>query len=154
PTRGPGTHGPLPAPRHQAAGPGPAPYSRELPGEADSEDPVPGFMERERFRADPEAARARFFGDDSGELFFDPLQGLGPLVSTENGLPVRPPGRTMAAVDQMIAELLAGEPPSSAPQQDVGRSFGGFDRAMRAGRAAREAATSEQAAPAAAPDPT
>ncbi|MEU6444732.1 ATP-binding protein [Streptomyces sp. NPDC047046] len=154
PTRGPGTHGPLPAPRHQAPGPGSAPYSRELPAEPDSEDPVPGFMERERFRADPEGARARFFGDDSGELFFDPLQGLGPLVSTENGLPVRPPGRTMAAVDQMIAELLAAEPPSAAPQQDVGRSFGGFDRAMRAGRAARAATTTEQAAPPTAPDPT
>ncbi|WP_030994696.1 ATP-binding protein [Streptomyces sp. NRRL F-5630] len=145
PTRGPGTHGPLPSPRHQATAPGSAPYSRELPGEPDSEDPVPGFMERERFRADPEGARARFFGDDSGELFFDPLQGLGPLVSTENGLPVRPPGRTMAAVDQMIAELLAGEPSVPTPQQDVGRSFGGFDRAMRAGRAAREAATTDQA---------
>ncbi|WP_433340051.1 ATP-binding protein [Streptomyces sp. CA-253872] len=139
PTRGPGTHGPLPAPRHQAPAPGSAPYTQEPPDAPDSEDPVPGFMERERFRADPDGARARFFGDDSGELFFDPLQGLGPLVSTENGLPVRPPGRTMAAVDQMIAELLAGETPSAAPQQDVGRSFGGFDRAMRAGRAAREA---------------
>ncbi|WP_129288049.1 ATP-binding protein [Streptomyces sp. GZWMJZ-114] len=143
PTRGPGTHGPLPSPRHQSGTVGP--YSRDLPEEPDSEDPVPGFMERERFRTDPDSARARFFGDDSGELFFDPLQGLGPLVSTENGLPVRPPGRTMAAVDQMIAELLAGEPPAPAPQQDVGRSFGGFDRAMRAGRAAREAATTEQA---------
>ncbi|EFG64284.1 hypothetical protein SSBG_05064 [Streptomyces sp. SPB074] len=151
PTRGPGTHGPLPSPRHQAATPPAAPYAQDMPGEPDREDPVPGFMERERFRADPDGARARFFGDDSGELFFDPLQGLGPLVSTENGLPVRPPGRTMAAVDQMIAELLAGETPAPAPQQDVGRSFGGFDRAMRAGRAAREAAAAER--PAAPPGP-
>jgi signal transduction histidine kinase len=142
PTRGPGTHGPLPSPRHQ--GHESARSDAQASQDPESEDPVPGFMERERFRAEQASARARFFGDDSGELFFDPLQGLGPLVSTENGLPVRPPGRTMAAVDQMIAELLAGEPSAPAPQQDVGRSFGGFDRAMRAGRAAREATTAGQ----------
>lgn len=59
--------------------------------------------------------------------------GPGPRVSTEHGLPVRPPGRTMAAVDQAFAAMPEGQsgPP---PVRDVGRLFGSFHRAVRAGR--------------------
>lgn len=69
----------------------------------------------------------------------------GPRVATEHGLPVRPPGRTMAAVDQALAALEDAEsgPP---PVRDVGRLFGSFHRAMRAGRAQREAARTDPAA--------
>ncbi|NGO06163.1 sensor histidine kinase [Streptomyces sp. HC44] len=65
---------------------------------------------------------------------------------TPNGLPVRPPGRTMAAADRVRtpAERPADDRPAT---RDAGKSFGAFHRARRA------AATGEQA-PSAEPAPS
>ncbi|MFC9430749.1 ATP-binding protein [Streptomyces sp. NPDC056987] len=60
----------------------------------------------------------------------------GPRVATPGGLPVRPPGRTMAAADRGRTH---SEPQPPAPQperRDVGARFGAFHRARNAADAA------------------
>ncbi|QIQ05923.1 sensor histidine kinase [Streptomyces liangshanensis] len=59
--------------------------------------------------------------------------GDGPRVATPNGLPVRPPGRTMAAADRGRPEP---EPETGAPRtgRDAGSQFGAFHRARHAHR--------------------
>ncbi|NGO41478.1 ATP-binding protein [Streptomyces sp. YC419] len=71
---------------------------------------------------------------------------------TANGLPVRPPGRTMAAAEHVRtpAERPAGDKPVA---RDAGKSFGAFHRA-RLAAAAGEAAAAEEAARAAEPAET
>ncbi|MEV6400295.1 ATP-binding protein, partial [Streptomyces sp. NPDC051907] len=64
-----------------------------------------------------------------------PPPAAGPRVATPGGLPVRPPGRTMAAADRGRPE--PGSAPSAAetahdkPVRDVGAQFGAFHRARR-----------------------
>ncbi|MFI6703057.1 ATP-binding protein [Streptomyces sp. NPDC050509] len=61
--------------------------------------------------------------------------GGGPRVATPGGLPVRPPGRTMAAADrgrpQPEPEPTAGRP----ERRDAGAQFGAFHRARNAAEA-------------------
>ncbi|MEV0844466.1 ATP-binding protein [Streptomyces sp. NPDC049954] len=110
--------------------------------------PAPGSQQGEAPPLPARSATARTFGEGSGEAAPQTFSGKeerppappvipapagpGPRVSTEHGLPVRPPGRTMAAVDQAFAAMPeeAGPP----PVRDVGRLFGSFHRAVRAGR--------------------
>ncbi|MGI5192403.1 ATP-binding protein [Streptomyces sp. CA-288835] len=68
---------------------------------------------------------------------------------TANGLPVRPPGRTMAAAERVRTpgERPAADRPAA---RDAGKSFGAFHRA-RLAAAAGEAAAAEEAARAAKP---
>ncbi|MFJ4714472.1 ATP-binding protein [Streptomyces sp. NPDC088785] len=62
----------------------------------------------------------------------------GAVESTPNGLPVRPPGRTMAAVEQ---ERSRPAPPTDrAPARDAGARFGAFHAARRAKEAPRPGA--------------
>ncbi|MGW6742238.1 sensor histidine kinase [Streptomyces sp. NPDC055025] len=60
-----------------------------------------------------------------------PVPGDGPKVATPNGLPVRPPGRTMAAADRgrPHPDSESGE---TRPSRDAGSQFGAFHRARRA----------------------
>ncbi|MFE9644705.1 ATP-binding protein [Streptomyces sp. NPDC006365] len=67
---------------------------------------------------------------------------------TANGLPVRPPGRTMAAADRV--RTPAESSPRCPAARDAGKSFGAFHRA-RLAAAAGEAAAAAEAAPAAEP---
>ncbi|MFJ1598066.1 sensor histidine kinase [Streptomyces sp. NPDC088261] len=62
-----------------------------------------------------------------------PAPGDGPRVATPNGLPVRPPGRTMAAADRGRPEP---EPETGAPRtgRDAGSQFGAFHRARQGHR--------------------
>ncbi|GLF95703.1 sensor histidine kinase [Streptomyces yaizuensis] len=55
-----------------------------------------------------------------------------PPLATPGGLPVRPPGRTMAAADRGRSEAAErGGQSSAAPSRDVGERFGAFHRARR-----------------------
>lgn len=59
----------------------------------------------------------------------------GPRVATPNGLPVRPPGRTMAAADRGRGDNSATPPPPqppTVPGRDAGTQFGAFHRARKA----------------------
>ncbi|MYZ36796.1 hypothetical protein GT002_17285, partial [Streptomyces sp. SID4917] len=56
----------------------------------------------------------------------------GPNVATPNGLPVRPPGRTMAAADRGRPQPETGsESGETRPGRDAGSQFGAFHRARR-----------------------
>ncbi|MFE3602664.1 ATP-binding protein [Streptomyces sp. NPDC059142] len=55
----------------------------------------------------------------------------GPSAATTGGLPVRPPGRTMAAADQGRTRPPAGRPESAPSGRDAGSQFGAFHRARR-----------------------
>ncbi|MFJ9032841.1 ATP-binding protein [Streptomyces sp. NPDC102274] len=55
----------------------------------------------------------------------------GPRVATPNGLPVRPPGRTMAAADRGRPQPES-ESEGVRPGRDAGSQFGAFHRARRA----------------------
>ncbi|MEO3977459.1 ATP-binding protein [Streptomyces sp. CAU 1734] len=57
-----------------------------------------------------------------------------PAMATENGLPVRPPGRTMAAADRGRTEPQQ-QPPAAppGPVRNAGTQFGAFHRGRRAG---------------------
>ncbi|MEU0283815.1 ATP-binding protein [Streptomyces sp. NPDC006195] len=55
----------------------------------------------------------------------------GPRVATPNGLPVRPPGRTMAAADRGRPQPES-EREAVQPGRDAGSQFGAFHRARRA----------------------
>ncbi|MFE4539288.1 ATP-binding protein [Streptomyces scopuliridis] len=55
----------------------------------------------------------------------------GPRVATPNGLPVRPPGRTMAAADRARPQPES-ESEGVRPGRDAGSQFGAFHRARRA----------------------
>ncbi|WP_326613075.1 ATP-binding protein [Streptomyces scopuliridis] len=55
----------------------------------------------------------------------------GPRVATPNGLPVRPPGRTMAAADRGRPQPES-ESEGARPGRDAGSQFGAFHRARRA----------------------
>ncbi|MFE2944414.1 ATP-binding protein [Streptomyces sp. NPDC059255] len=73
----------------------------------------------------------------------------GPRAATPGGLPVRPPGRTMAAADRGRPH---SEPQPPAPQperRDVGARFGAFHRARNAADAAsgEETGTGPDSAP-------
>ncbi|MFE9252786.1 ATP-binding protein [Streptomyces sp. NPDC007088] len=123
-----------------------APAAAPAPGPAGRQDEAPPLPAR--------SPASRTYGESSGEAVprsssgqeghppthpvIPAPAGPGPRVSTEHGLPVRPPGRTMAAVDQGFAATPEGEagPP---PVRDVGRLFGSFHRAVRAGRNASAA---------------
>lgn len=68
----------------------------------------------------------------------------GPQLATPNGLPVRPPGRTMAAADRGrpdADETPAPRPPDT-PGRDAGTQFGAFHRG-RQGRGEQPSATPE-----------
>jgi signal transduction histidine kinase len=54
----------------------------------------------------------------------------GPQLATPNGLPVRPPGRTMAAADRGRPQPEA-ETDSPKPPRDAGSQFGAFHRSRR-----------------------
>ncbi|MFJ1747137.1 sensor histidine kinase [Streptomyces sp. NPDC088116] len=54
----------------------------------------------------------------------------GPQLATPNGLPVRPPGRTMAAADRGRPQPEA-ETDSAKPRRDAGSQFGAFHRSRR-----------------------
>ncbi|MEV8391092.1 MULTISPECIES: ATP-binding protein [unclassified Streptomyces] len=56
--------------------------------------------------------------------------GDGPRVATPNGLPVRPPGRTMAAADRGRPQPES-ESDGALPGRDAGSQFGAFHRARR-----------------------
>ncbi|MEU5400905.1 ATP-binding protein [Streptomyces sp. NPDC005963] len=63
-----------------------------------------------------------------------PAQG-GPRMATPNGLPVRPPGRTMAAADRGRNDSSTADPqpqPPATPGRDAGTQFGAFHRARKA----------------------
>ncbi|TPQ18237.1 sensor histidine kinase [Streptomyces sporangiiformans] len=76
-------------------------------------------------------------------------QGTGDNGSvTANGLPVRPPGRTMAAADR--ARTRTKRPADDRPTRDAGKSFGAFHRA-RLAAAAGEPAPSAEPAPSSPP---
>ncbi len=60
-----------------------------------------------------------------------PAQG-GPRVATPNGLPVRPPGRTMAAADRGRPEPGATTEVHDSPGRDAGAQFGAFHRSRKA----------------------
>ncbi|MFE3019826.1 ATP-binding protein [Streptomyces sp. NPDC059256] len=66
-----------------------------------------------------------------------PTQG-GPRMATPNGLPVRPPGRTMAAADRGRGDHQSADaqptppPPPPTPGRDAGTQFGAFHRARKA----------------------
>lgn len=57
--------------------------------------------------------------------------------ATENGLPVRAPGRTMAAAEEARRKPApttpSAEPREQRPARDVGKQFGAFHRARHAG---------------------
>ncbi|MFF8959909.1 ATP-binding protein [Streptomyces sp. NPDC014894] len=60
-------------------------------------------------------------------------QQSGPRGATPGGLPVRPPGRTMAAADRTRpAERPAAPPVPPPPARDAGTQFGAFHRARKA----------------------
>ncbi|WP_405809707.1 ATP-binding protein [Streptomyces sp. NBC_00210] len=52
-------------------------------------------------------------------------------VATANGLPVRPPGRTMAAADRGRPEPAAPAEVGDSPARDVGARFGAFHRSRK-----------------------
>ncbi|MER8004040.1 ATP-binding protein, partial [Streptomyces sp. NPDC095613] len=54
----------------------------------------------------------------------------GPGLSTPNGLPVRPPGRTMAAADRGRPRP-GSQAETARPSRDAGAQFGAFHRARR-----------------------
>ncbi|MEV7086287.1 ATP-binding protein [Streptomyces sp. NPDC093085] len=66
--------------------------------------------------------------------------GGGPRVATPGGLPVRPPGRTMAAADRGRPLPTPGPAPAAAEPEprDVGARFGAFHRARNAAEAASD----------------
>ncbi|MFE2600447.1 sensor histidine kinase [Streptomyces sp. NPDC059396] len=78
------------------------------------------------------------------------LAGDGPDVATPNGLPVRPPGRTMAAADRGRPQT---EPESESgteakrPARDAGSQFGAFHRARRAATSPTPADTATDRTP-------
>ena len=53
-------------------------------------------------------------------------------VATANGLPVRPPGHTMAAADRARPEPAAPAEVHDSPARDVGARFGAFHRSRKA----------------------
>ncbi|MFD5112044.1 sensor histidine kinase [Streptomyces sp. NPDC058391] len=62
-----------------------------------------------------------------------PEPGAGAEAATTNGLPVRPPGRTMAAADRGRPRPAADtETGTARPGRDAGSQFGAFHRARRA----------------------
>lgn len=60
-----------------------------------------------------------------------PAAAGGPRVATPGGLPVRPPGRTMAAADR-DRHPDGSEPAPVPPARDAGAQFGAFHRSRRA----------------------
>ncbi|MFI1393944.1 ATP-binding protein [Streptomyces sp. NPDC020681] len=56
----------------------------------------------------------------------------GPRPATPNGLPVRPPGRTMAAADRGRPEPGEEAETTEPPARDAGSQFGAFHRALKA----------------------
>ncbi|MCA1216851.1 ATP-binding protein [Streptomyces sp. 8L] len=54
----------------------------------------------------------------------------GPRVATTGGLPVRPPGRTMAAADRDRVQDVP-PPRASGPSRNVGEQFGAFHRSRQ-----------------------
>lgn len=62
-----------------------------------------------------------------------PALAGGPRVATPGGLPVRPPGRTMAAADRDRHPDESG-PTAVPPARDAGAQFGAFHRSRRAPR--------------------
>jgi signal transduction histidine kinase len=73
--------------------------------------------------APPEPRPAPAAGPKAGP----PQYRGGPRVATSGGLPVRPPGRTMAAADRDRSEDVA-EPRQARPGRDAGEQFGAFHR--------------------------
>ncbi|MEU1213954.1 ATP-binding protein [Streptomyces sp. NPDC005790] len=73
-----------------------------------------------------------------------PAQGRGRNAggSTPNGLPVRPPGRTMAEAEQereqrrLASEAADSGPPQQRQARDAGSRFGAFHRGRRSGNGA------------------
>ncbi|MEV5609057.1 ATP-binding protein [Streptomyces sp. NPDC052225] len=55
-----------------------------------------------------------------------------PAAATPNGLPVRPPGRTMAAAEQDRGRPAPSPEPEAKPARDAGARFGAFHRARKA----------------------
>ncbi|MYW70036.1 ATP-binding protein [Streptomyces sp. SID8379] len=70
-----------------------------------------------------------------------------PAAATPNGLPVRPPGRTMAAAEQQRSRPAPAA--DRTPSRDAGARFGAFHRARRAQNAedAKDTARPDQSAP-------
>ncbi|MBT2527979.1 ATP-binding protein, partial [Streptomyces sp. ISL-99] len=52
-------------------------------------------------------------------------------VATAGGLPVRPPGRTMAAADRGRPATEADDQPPTPPGRNPGASFGAFHQSQR-----------------------
>jgi hypothetical protein len=56
----------------------------------------------------------------------------GPQAATPGGLPVRPPGRTMAAADRGRTGPAAPDEGHDSPGRDAGAQFGAFHRSLKA----------------------
>ncbi|WP_398957102.1 ATP-binding protein [Streptomyces sp. GC420] len=97
-------------------------------------DPAPGTRTRPEERTAPAAPAS---GPPADAV---PGRHVEPAAVTTNGLPVRPPGRTMAAADR--ARPAVPRPAADrTPSKNAGARFGAFHRARRA------AATGEPATP-------
>ncbi|MFK0172069.1 ATP-binding protein [Streptomyces sp. NPDC090306] len=86
---------------------------------------------------------------DAGGVPPYPPRDNGDNSTTPGGLPVRAPGRTMAAVDH--TRTVADRPADTRPRRSAGDSFGAFHSARRA--AAGGDATGAHARPAPPPEP-
>lgn len=113
-----------------------------------AEPPLHDPSARPRERAVAAAGRTRSQPADPAPL---PAPEPEPMASTgggdsgsvtPNGLPVRPPGRTMAAADRVRtpAERPADDRPAS---RDAGKSFGAFHRARQAAATGEPAPSTE-----------
>ncbi|MGW0788868.1 ATP-binding protein [Streptomyces sp. NPDC002911] len=103
--------------------PGPAPAAPAAPVPTTGVAPHPAVAERPAVRPElPEQGRDR-----------------KPAVSTPNGLPVRPPGRTMAEAEQereqrrLASEAADSGPPKQRQARDAGSRFGAFHRGRQSG---------------------
>ncbi|MER7047510.1 ATP-binding protein [Streptomyces jumonjinensis] len=121
------TSRPAPKTAHAAAGPATRPAERiqEQTQERTQERIQPGHGAE---RSPAGGARSAPWPGSEREL--PAPGGPGPRSATENGLPVRPPGRTMAAADRTRPEGRAAVP-SDAPARDAGTQFGAFHRARK-----------------------
>ncbi|WP_028811216.1 ATP-binding protein [Streptomyces flavidovirens] len=112
---------PVPAARTRTAvREAPAPASTRAPALAPAPAPAPDSAAAPALP--PLPARVT----DAGGAAEGPAQ-----VATAGGLPVRPPGRTMAAADRGRAATEADDQPPAPPARNPGASFGAFHQSQR-----------------------
>ncbi|MEV8311260.1 ATP-binding protein [Streptomyces flavidovirens] len=126
--------GPVPAPAQPRTTPAPAARTRtavrEAPAPASTRvpasAPAPASAPDQASAAAPALPPLPARVTDAASAAEGPAQ-----VATAGGLPVRPPGRTMAAADRGRPATEADDQPPTPPARNPGASFGAFHQSQR-----------------------